>query len=569
MSTANRSRGPIPLGAKPLAARNRRVTTLRPVPNAFRLPARPGGPIVPRMSSSGRLIRSTGVIAVCTFLSRILGLVREIAFGYFFSTSGLLSAFRIAFMLPNLARRLFGEGALSAAMIPVLTRTLADRGELESRRFIGALLTWLTVVVTLLIAAIEIVLLLGQTLSPDPSWTLAAVILPYMLLICLVAVIGGVLNVRGHFAIPAAAPALLNLSILAAVIIGAVTLRLSEGALMYVVCAGVLVGGLIQLAAVAWALRRVAFIPIFGGALRDPQLRRVINLMGPMALGLSALQINSLMDYLIAYLFIFHDGERIGPAVLGYAQVLYQLPLGVFGIALATAIFPLLSAKAADDDRAGVANVLARGIRLSLFIALPASIGLMFVARPLVATLLQHGRFDAGDTQRVAGALLFYAAGLAAYFTQHLFARTFYALHDSATPARIAGCIVALNFTLNLILVFPLQERGLALATAITATLQVIWLALRLTTRLREIPWPEIARGAFRTAAAAAAMTTVLASLTLTPLAESWQTAPALARLLVLIAAGAGAYTVASLGLNLHELRSALAERGRTDGRAS
>jgi putative peptidoglycan lipid II flippase len=285
----------------------------------------------------------------------------------------------------------------------------------------------------------------------------------------------------------------------------------------------------------------------------DPQVRRVFALMAPMALGLSAVQINTLLDSVIAYLFITENGERIGPAVLGYAQFLYQLPLGVAGISLATAIFPELSARVAQSDHDGFANVFERGIRMTLFIALPSAVGLIFVAYPLVATLYQRGEFDASDTARVAPTLIFYSLGIPAYFVQHIVVRAFYALQDSRTPARAALAMVAADLGLNLILVFVMQERGLALATAICATGQVAWLITRLHRVMPQVGWPRLLRSVWRILLATASM-----ALALTVVA--WATAPfgAGIRLFLLVTAGIVTYVLSARVLRVEELRTAL-----------
>jgi putative peptidoglycan lipid II flippase len=502
------------------------------------------------MSSSSRVVLSAGLIAGLTLVSRLLGLVRESLFSYFFATGELLSAFRIAFQAPNLARRLFGEGALSSAMIPVLTDTLHERGEDASRRLVGNLLTLLLFVLTAAVVGIEIVLAVWRWIYDDPALRLTAILMPYMALICTAAVASGVLNVRRHFAVPAAAPTLLNAAMIVALVLGA-ALGLGDNALMNWVCASVLLAGVLQLAATAAALRHVAFFPILGTAWRDPQIRRVFVLMGPMALGLSAVQINTLVDSVIAYLFITENGVRVGPAVLGYAQFLYQLPLGVAGISLATAIFPELSARIARNDRDGFAAVFERGIRTTLFIALPSAVGLIFVAHPLVATLYQRGEFDAADTARVAATLVFYSVGIPSYFAQHIVVRAFYALQDSRTPARTAIAMVALDLVLNLALVFVMEERGLALATAVCGTVQVLWLLSLLRRMVPQAGWLRLLRGIWRTVAATTFMAAALAAASwLTPWLSS---AP---RLAILVTAGVVAYLLSAHLLGIEELRA-------------
>ena len=427
------------------------------------------------MPASGRFFASVRLIAGLTMASRVLGVVRECVYSYFFSTTGLLSAFRIAFMVPNLARRLFGEGALSA--------------EEASRRFVGTLLTYLVIALAGIVVGLEVVIAVWRAIRDDPALEFTAILMPFMALICTVAVAGGILNVRRHFATPAAAPIILNLGIIAGTLGGALGANLRGVELMYVLCGSVVLAGVVQVVVAGVALRKVSFFPKFGGPWGDPQMRAVLRLMTPMMLGLSAVQINTLFDYLIAYVFIAEEGVRVGPAVLGYAQYLYQLPLGVFGISLATAIFPVLSQRAAEHDGEGLARTVGRGLRLGLFVALPAAVGLVFVAKPLVATLYQRGQFDAGDTARVAGVLVFYSLGLPAYFAQHVIVRTYYSMKDSTTPARVAIVMVGVNLGLNLALVAPLEERGLALATALCAGIQVIWLSVKLRSVVPQLAW--------------------------------------------------------------------------------
>jgi len=326
---------------------------------------------------------------------------------------------------------------------------------------------------------------------------------------------------------------------------------------MYWVCGGVLLAGVLQVLITGAALHRVSFFPTFGGTWRDPQVRQVFALMAPMALGLSAVQINTLMDSVIAYLFVFEGGERVGPAVLGYAQFLYQLPLGVFGISLATAIFPLLSTKAAQGDRAGMAEVVQRGIRMSLFIALPSSIGLIFVAHPLVATLYQRGAFDAADTQRVAATLVYYSLGIAAYFAQHIVVRTYYALQDSRTPARIALWMVALNLVMNLSLVFVMEERGLALSTSVSATVQIVWLLARLRRVLPEVGWARLWLALSKTVLATAAMAVALWILTSSGLSVDRLVGQSGIQLLILVVTGVAVYLLAARVLRIKELSTA------------
>lgn len=514
------------------------------------------------MSSERRLLRNTSVIASLTLVSRILGLAREVVFAALFSTSEVLSAFRTAFMLPNLARRLFGEGALSSALVPVLTQTLAEEGEDAGRSLVGAVIRTLTLTLVALISLAEGVVLIWRAIKPDLALDFAVVLLPYMLLICLVAILGGVLNVRGRFAAPAAVPAIMNIAIIVAAFVGAKLGGLAGSELMYVICGGVLVAGALQLLVMIGAIRAAGFVPRMSARAFDPRVRQIIKLMLPMALGVSAVQVNAMLDYLVAYWFVEVGGERVGPAVLGYAQYLYQLPLGVFGIALATAIFPVLSERAAAGDREGVETSLASGLRMALFIALPATVGLIFVADPLVSALYEHGKFDEGDTARVAGVLALYAAGLCAYFTQHLLVRTFYALKESRLPARIAATMVVVNLSLNLFLVHVLAERGLALSTAVCSAVQVILLIGAIRPLVPEMKWSTVLKGLASFGALSALMLAALAAVD--GFVESlldWARWP-IVRTVVLVAVGAGVYGLAAIIFRVPEMRFVRKRRG-------
>lgn len=506
------------------------------------------------MPDPGRFVASTRIVAGFSFLSRLTGLAREMIFARYFGAGELLSAFRIAFMVPNLARRLFGEGALSAAVVPVLTETLRTHGETTSRRFIGRLLILLTMGLTGIVLVIEVGLGWWQTITNDPAIELAAITLPYMPLICATAVVGAVLHVRRRFAAPAAAPILMNLFIVAATA-GAVHGAGLEGyPLIRVVCMAVVAAGMAQLLLVGAALARAGFFPHFTLQRHRTQIRAVGKMMGPMILGLAAVQINSLVDYLIAYLFVLEQGQRVGPAVLGYAQFLYQLPLGVFGIGLATAIYPVLAERASVGDDEGLADVVGRGIRLSLFIGLPAAVGLIATSQPLVATLLQGGRFDTGATARVAATLVFYTLGLPAYFLQHVIVRAFHARKDGRSPARIALAMVGLNLVLNITLVFALQERGLALATAFCATIQVAWLIVKMRSAVTNLRWSKLAGPLAKTAASTAFMGAVLTVLVMFALPAWMADQPPWMTLAILVFTGVLAYTIASRVLGAEEL---------------
>lgn len=449
----------------------------------------------------GGFISSVRVISGLTVLSRILGLLRDILCLGHFGTVGAWDYFAVPFMLPNLFRRLFGEGALSAALIPVYTEELHrdPHGARVLARTVVSLLVMLLALITLLGWAVIYIYWQLSRQGPDTQLTLqlAAIMLPYMVLICTVGVIGGLLNVHRHFAAPAAAPIVLNVCMIAAVVYFVRFFGDAPADQLYAVAIAVLVAGFVQLLLQAPALARAGISLRPRICFSDPGLKQVLRLMAPMIIGLSAMQLNALLDSCIALWFM--PSSTSGPTftLLGYAitfpvprgavsalycsQRLYQLPLGVFGIAVATAIFPHLSTAATKKDYGHFSQTLNQGLRLIIFIAIPATLGLIVLRTPLAA-MFQRNLFTAKDTQRVAWTLLFYALGIGAYCAQHIVVRAYYSLQDSVTPVKIAVKMIGLNLALNLVLIWPLGTGGLALSTAVCATIQVAILLRRLVT---------------------------------------------------------------------------------------
>ena len=491
-----------------------------------------------------------------TLVSRISGFVRDITFGYFFGASGLASAFTVAFMVPNLFRRLFGEGALSAALIPVLSRRLHEEGPESGAALTGRVFAWLGVVVAGLVLVGELLLLLlwwGLADQGRAGLTIGmtGLLLPYAVLVCLVAAAGGVLNVRGRFAVPASAPILLNL-VLIATLFGANALR-PEAALwrIWALAWGVLAAGVIQLAVQLWALRRARFAAPWRLDRGDPGLREISVAMLPMMIGLAAVQINTLGDTLVALACVPYEGA---PAVLYYAQRLYQFPLGVFSLAFATAVFPALSAHAAADDRAALAAALVKSVRVVFYISVAAALGLMVTARPLVQGVFERGEFTPEDTRRVSLTLAAYAVGVWAYGLNHLLVRGFYALGDRRTPMRVALVMVVINLSLNLTLVWRWEEAGLGAATAICGVAQFVWLGRILAGRLAPLPWGELAGSGLRSLVGGAVMT--VAVLCVDRMLGAWAVQPGpILRLAVLVPSGIACYLLATTLLRSRELR--------------
>ncbi len=431
-------------------------------------------------------------------------MLRDMAFAYFLGAGGLMDAWAIAFKIPNLARRLFGEGAASASLIPVYSEQLHRDPQAANRMALS--------VVTAIFVLLAALTVLGEAFiwpyyhfratydGTRLTLALTGLMLPYMALICVVALVGGILNAHRHFGAPAAAPALLNVFIIATLCTCGWLPDLPRHRYVFLVAAAVLLAGVAQLAMQLPPLwrRGIQLRPTWD--VRSPSFRKVLVLMGPMVLGLTATQINTLANDFIALCLSGSDEKGRLFTVLGhevayplwqgavshlfYAQRLYQFPLGVLGTSLATAIFPVMSADAARRDFTGLCRTVSRGLRCTIFIALPATAGLLLVGRPLVAALLERGEFTRADTLQTAVTLSFYALGLTGYFAQQVLTRAFYSLQEPRTPARSALVAVFANVVLCLVLVWPLGTGGLAVATALCSYLQVATLAVILRRRL-------------------------------------------------------------------------------------
>ncbi len=461
-------------------------------------------------TKSKSFVSAAKLISLLTLLSRILGLVRDAVMSRYFGAA-ILDYFYIPFLIPNLSRRLFGEGALTAALIPVYTEQLKQdpaKARLLARSVFTLLVIFLSIITIIGICLIFALIYGGQEYFTNKTLlmlSLAAIMLPYMILICSVAMVGGMLQVHRHFLAPAAAPVFLNIVIIAGVIFFSERFQFSgrfddiRWDQIYSAAWAVLVAGVIQFAIQVPALRKhgISLFPRF--IFNEEPLRKIFRIMLPMIVGLAAVQINTLMDTVIAYLLratpesgesftLF--GKTIAYPVfegsvtyLFYAQRCYQFPLGVFGIALATAIFPFLSSCVVNNDIKGFGKQLNHGIRIVLFIGIPATIGLIIVSSTMVRAIFEGNQFTETDTANTAITLVYYSFGITAYCLQQLVVRAYYSFKDSITPMKIAVRMIALNFLLNIILIWPLATGGLGLATTISAVLQSVILLFILVKR--------------------------------------------------------------------------------------
>lgn len=461
------------------------------------------------------LITGASITGLGTLASRSLGLVRDMATAALLGLAGggVMDSLVVGLRIPNLFRKLFAEGALSASYLPVLTRML-EKDRRHAWQLASVLLTCLAIFLILIVLIGEVICGLILFFWGDvPGMTLliglTATMLPYMIFICLAAQVAATLHTLSHFAAPALAPIMLNICWLFGIWVICPYYSSDQVAQAYVIAVCVVVAGVFQLAVQLPFLFGRGFRFDFNWSAGKDALAEVLRSMGPMVIGLAVTQVNTLMDSLIAWgLAADPEGpERIAwlgdavaypmqqgaAAAVYYGERLYQFPLGILGIAVATAIFPLLSRHAVRGYREQLGADLTLGLRMVMMLGIPASAGLIFLAEPISSLLFQHGEFTAEDATRTARMIACYAVGVWAFCALPVIVRGFYALGDRVTPVRVGMLIVGLNLTLNLTLIWPFAESGLAISTAISAVLQVIILAAIFSRKKSRLYWRPLA----------------------------------------------------------------------------
>ncbi|HXW74679.1 MAG TPA: murein biosynthesis integral membrane protein MurJ [Steroidobacteraceae bacterium] len=420
--------------------------------------------------------RAAGVVALAVLCSRVLGLAREQIFAALFGGGRIMDAFTIAFRIPNLLRDLFAEGALSTAFVTVFTRTATLESDAAAWRLANKVATLLAVT----LSAITVVGVLSApwlvaALAPgfDPgkaalTVTLTRVMYPFILLVSLAALVMGMLNARNVFGVPAMASSFFNLgSIVAGVVIGyLIDPRFGPRAILGL-AVGTLIGGALQLLIQLPSLRRAGYAFQADFVWRDAGVSAILRLMGPSVIAASTTQVNVLVNS------VFASELGDGPTFwLSAAFRVMQLPLGVFGVALGTVALPLLARMAAAGNTHAFRSELARGMRLAFLMTIPASVGLMVLAEPIMSVLYHHGRFNTYETVESAAALRFYAIGLCGYAALKVLVNSFYALGRRKTPMVVSFVAVALNLLLNWTFTHKLGwgHRGLAFSTSCVAT---------------------------------------------------------------------------------------------------
>jgi putative peptidoglycan lipid II flippase len=472
----------------------------------------------PAASSSPALARSAGVTGAATLTSRILGLVRDQVLAALFGAGIEMDAFIVAFRIPNVVRDLFAEGAMSAAFVPTFTKRLTLRGKTEAWRLgnnlINALILTTGILVTIgMIFAAPIVGLYARDFGLVPgklelTIALTRVMLPFLVTAAVAAAVMGMLNSLHHYFIPSLSPALFNV----ATILAAFTLAPLMPALglprIAAIAIAALVGGVLQVLTQWPSLRREGFRYRVTLDLRDPALRQVLILMGPGTVGLAATQVNLFVNTFLA------TSQGTGAVSwLSYAFRLMYLPIGLFGVSIATATLPAVSRHAAVGDREGIRHTVAQAIAMMLVLNVPAMFGLLALSEPIVRLLFERGRFHASDTAATAAALRFYAIGLTGYATARIASPVFYALGRSRVPVFVSVVTIALNVSLNVWLVRVLGFRGLALGTSIAMMVNGATLLVLLHRHLDGLDTSRLTATFLKVAVASGAMAAAAAGL--------------------------------------------------------
>ncbi len=454
-------------------------------------------------------LKNIGVVSFLTVISRVLGLVRDQLSAAIFGASVLNSAFITAFNLPNLFRRLLGEGSLTAAFLPTLQEELHDHGRSGAYALLNKVTSWL-VVVTAGIAAVAMVLfdhsrwIAGQ----DEKWYLAAdltvILFPYLAFICVAAAFNATLNVFQRFTEPALSPIWLNLSMI--LTLGGAGLHWARTPMgeIHWLCAGVLIGGFLQMAVPAGVLIREGWRPRFDFSL-SPRVSEIALLMAPGLFGTTIYQVNIYVSRLLA--FSINDSAA---TVFFYANRLMELPIGVFAIAVSTVVYPLIAGHAAARNYRAMALDYRKGIRLILVINVPAAAGLALLSEPIVRLLFQRGAFTGADTKIMAPLLALFAIGLPFFSVVNLTLRAFYSIKDTATPVKVALIDFLVNLGLSLLLMRWLGAAGLVLASTSAIVVQTALLHLALRRRIPELRFGSLGPSLGKIFLATAAMSALV-----------------------------------------------------------
>ena len=508
-------------------------------------------------------MKAAWVVGLATLLSRVFGFIRDVVVAGFFGAGLATDAFFVAFRIPNLLRRLFAEGSLTIAFVPVFTEYLKKKSKEDAFELASASFTLLSIILALVSVVgiflspwIVMIMAPGFSDAPDKyalTVFLTRLMFPYIFFISLVALCMGILNSLRHFAAPALAPVVLNIFMITAVF--ALKDLFAEPILSLAV--GVMIGGILQL------VMQFPFLCKVGVRLRPnfrfshPGIRRIGLLMLPAVFGAAVYQASIFIGTILASLL---PGGSV--SYLYYADRVVQLPLGVFAIAVGTAALPSFSEQVAGEDYERLKKTISFSLRLIMFVTIPAMVALIILRVPIISVLFQRGQFDIASTIPTAQALLYYAVGLWAFSCIRVVVSAFYALQDTRTPVKIAIVALLVNVIMGIALMFPMKHSGLALATSVASAVNIIVLAVILERRvgrfLRKDFWVSVSRTTLATAVMAAAVEIVGRML-------AWNNAGAFSErltfLVVTIAVGFAVFVLSSFMLGGSEMR-ALLRRG-------
>jgi len=507
-------------------------------------------------AETGRIARSAGAVSAAVMCSRVLGLVREQVFAGMFGAGYAYDAFVVAFRIPNLLRDLFGEGALSAAFVTVFSDYDTNRGSKATWQLAGDVLTFFAVLLSILtLAGIYLAAPIVNLLAPDfqliagktgLTVSLTRIMFPFLIFVALAAVVMGILNTKGRFFVPAMSSSFFNLgSIVGGVSLALLFPRIGRPAIAGMAW-GTLIGGLFQLLIQLPSLRRVGFSfkPRFN--LADPGLRRILLLMLPATIGLSATQINIFVNTNFAA-----SCAQGSVSWLNYAFRMVQLPIGVFGVAFSIAVMPVLARNAAVKDLIGLRQTFTSSLIMVLSLTIPATAGLILLAKPIIRLIFEHGAFTGLDTLRTSEALTYYAFGLFAYSAVKIMVPVFYALGDTKYPVIGSFIAVAANILIISLTIKTFQHKAIALSTSCTMILNFLFLGTVLYKKLVGYPLGTLFRATMKIITATAVMSVAVRALE--SLFSTWLTSSIPLQFIgVFLIIGAGGVTY---GVVLHALR--------------
>ena len=505
------------------------------------------------------MLRSVMTVGAWTMVSRVLGFARDILIASRLGAGPVADAFFVALKLPNLFRRLFAEGAFNAAFVPAFAGTLATQGRAQAQALaerMGTLMAlWLGLLVVLgMVFMPQVMRVLAPGFAETPAKFALAVELtritfPYLLFICLTALVGGVLNGLDRFAAAAAAPVFFNLISMATLLFLTPYVATPGHALAW----GVTASGVVQLGLVMWATAQAGLaLNLLRPPAVPPEVRLVLKRMVPGVIGAGVVQLNLAVDIIIASLL-----PSGAISFLYYADRVAQLPLGVIGVAVGTALLPLLARQLRAGQPLSAHRSMNRAVELSLLLTVPAAVGLAVASGPIIAALFLRGAFGPAEAAASSAALIAYAFGLPAFVLVKVFAPGFFARGDTATPVKVGLGAVALNLGFNLVLMGPLQHVGVALSTTLAAWANAALLAWLLLRRRDYVIDRRARRTVPRILAAAALMGVAVAALALVLPAVGTAVARALVAA-VLIGAGAAVFLAAGMALRAFDPREVL-----------